>query len=457
MTESVNRILALILVTAVLGGCSNEQDKVPAEAPTAVVQTATTPTAAALPTCSPTSIPTSTPTPSFTPTPAPTFTPTPTLTPIPELTITMAGDILLHTGVEKDCLQADGTYDYSSIFKNTKDFISSFDVALVNQEVIIGGKEIGISGYPRFNASYELADALSDAGFDVVLHATNHALDQGKKGITNCLENWSRFPEIDVLGIYLTEADAEDQIVYIEKNGIRISILNFTYGTNGIKVPSSAPWMVGPLLVSSPAKEGNEQAVKRITDLIDKAVSNSDFTIVSPHWGTEYSLTQNATQREWNRIFYDHGVDLVMGTHSHVIQPIVIVDKETTLNALKYNFDPEKPREVGADKMLVYYSLGNFVNWTEETGDKILKRMIGGMPEVTLGFDDNGNVVIKDFGVKAVVTHTATGKNAVTVYRLDDYKDELAKENEIADRAGEPLTIDYCKELLNSVWGDLWE
>ncbi len=456
--QKTNYLIPALLLAILLGGCTKAENIAPGDGPksTASVTEAAvktpdptdtaTPTATLSPTPTKTPVPTDTPTPSATPSP----------TPLPELTITMAGDILLHTGIENDCLQADGTYDYRSIFANTKDFISSFDVALVNQEVIIGGSELGVSGYPRFNAGYEMADALSDAGFDVVLHATNHALDKGKTGVINCLENWSRFPEIDVLGIYLTEEEAENQIVYIEKNGIRISILNFTYGTNGISVPSSAPWMVGPLLVNSPNAEGKENAVKMITDLIDRAAANSDFTIVCPHWGVEYSLTQNASQREWNRIFYDHGVDLVMGAHSHVIQPMVIVNNETTLNVLKLNFDPDQPRELSSDQMLVYYSLGNFVNWTEESGEKILKRMVGGMPEITLGLDDKGEVVIKDFNVRAVVTHVATGKNLVSVYKLEDYTDGMAGENEISARAGTELTLDYCRDLLNSVWGDLW-
>ncbi|MCR5583918.1 MAG: CapA family protein [Lachnospiraceae bacterium] len=446
------RILALLMAFALFGGCTQAGNETPGDNGTPTGTASVTQSAVKTPeaTATPTQTSTSTPTPTFTPTP------TNTPTPVPELTITMAGDILLHTGVENDCLQADGTYDYSSIFANTKDFISSFDVALVNQEVIIGGSELGVSGYPRFNAGFELADALADAGFDVILHATNHALDKGKTGILNCLENWERFPDIDVLGIYLTEQDAEDQIVYIEKNGIRISILNFTYGTNGISVPSSMPWAVGPLLVNTPNAEGKEGAVKKITDLIDKAEANSDFTIVCPHWGSEYSTTQSANQREWNRIFYDHGADLVMGTHSHVVQPMVIVNNETTLNVLKYDFDRDQPKELRSDQMLVYYSLGNFVNWTEESGEKILKRMVGGMPEITLGLDDNGEVVIKDFNVRAVVTHVATGRNLVSVYKLEDYNEEMARENEIANRAGTELTIGYCKELLNSVWGDLW-
>lgn len=104
-----------------------------------------------------------------------------------ELTLIMVGDILLHTPVAKSGVQQDGSYDFTALFANVKDEVEAADLALVNQEVIIGGTALGITGYPSFNAPFELGNALVEAGFDVVLHATNHTLDKGKKGIANCL------------------------------------------------------------------------------------------------------------------------------------------------------------------------------------------------------------------------------------------------------------------------------
>ena len=100
----------------------------------------------------------------------------------PEYKIIMVGDILLHTPVEESCLQPDGSYDYDSLFSHTKEEIAAADLALVNQEVIIGGADLGISGYPCFNADYSLCDSLVGAGFDVICHATNHAMDKGRAG-----------------------------------------------------------------------------------------------------------------------------------------------------------------------------------------------------------------------------------------------------------------------------------
>ena len=148
--------------------------------------------------------------------------------PVPEITLIMVGDILLHTPVAKSAQTEDGGYDFSAIFENVKEEISEADLALVNQEVIIGGAQLGVTGYPSFNAPYELGDALDEAGFDVILHATNHTLDKGKRGLLNCLDFWQEnYPEKAVLGIHDSEEDQGEIYVY-EQDGIKIAILNYT-------------------------------------------------------------------------------------------------------------------------------------------------------------------------------------------------------------------------------------
>ena len=103
----------------------------------------------------------------------------------PEIDLLMVGDVLLHDNVQNSGKLADGTYNYDHLFANVKEDIEAADIAIVNQEVILGGTELGLSGYPAFNGPHEVADAIVDAGFDVVLHATNHTLDKGKKGLLN--------------------------------------------------------------------------------------------------------------------------------------------------------------------------------------------------------------------------------------------------------------------------------
>ncbi|MCR4739488.1 MAG: CapA family protein [Lachnospiraceae bacterium] len=341
------------------------------------------------------------------------------------ISLVMVGDILLHVPVCSSARRDDGTYDFSAVFSETKDDIEAADLALVNQEVIIGGEELKISGYPTFNAPYEIADALVDTGFDVILHATNHALDRGKKGLDNCTSYWEEnYPDIAYIGIAVDEDKADDIYVY-ENKGIKIAILNYTYGTNGIPLPSGMPYAVNLL-------EEN-----RVTEDIKRAEEIADFTVVCPHWGIEYSLETSADQEKWKDLFLENGVDLVIGTHPHVIEPIEVYEREN------------------GEKMLVYYSLGNFVSWTSGTGAKVSKRMLGGMAKVLIGREDE-NVVIKDYGVKALVCDLHKGPDGVVVYPLSEYNEEMAAEN-IIGRQADGFSYEYLVSLCNEVWGEGWE
>ena len=350
---------------------------------------------------------------------------------IPEYKIIMVGDVLLHTPVEESCLQPDGSYDYDSLFAWTKDEIQAADLALVNQEVIIGGADLGISGYPCFNADFSLCDSLVETGFDVICHATNHAMDKGRAGLVNCAKYWkTQYPQITVLGIHdtvETSTSCGADPVILELPDMRIAVLNYTYGTNGIALPEDMPYAVDLLDEEQVAAD------------IQRAEELADFTIVCPHWGTEYRLTPDASQEKWTKIFAENGADLVLGTHPHVIEPIEWVT------------DEESDHE-----MLVYYSLGNFVNWTSGTGEGVANRMVGGMAEVTLTMNDNGEVEIADYGVKPLVSHVTSGPGGVTTYFLEEYSEELAGENEIVSQDPE-FSYEYCVNLCDSVWGDLWK
>ncbi len=346
-----------------------------------------------------------------------------------EITIVMVGDILLHSPVEEAAKRDDGSYNFDFIFENLKKDISSADIAIVNQEVIIGGQELGVSGYPSFNAPYQIGDALVYAGFDVVCHGTNHALDKGKSGLLNCCKYWrEQHPEITVVGINETE-DAYNNIDIVEEKGIKIAILNYTYGTNGIPQPKGMPHAVDML-----DKDKVERDLKF-------AEENADFTIVCPHWGTEYNLGVDKSQKYWTEIFRKNGADLVLGTHSHVIEPIEMLE-DVGIGITNNHGDGD---------MLVYYSLGNFVNWTSGKGKGVANRMVGGMADVTIGRNAKGEVVIKSYGVTPVVTHLQKGHEGVIVYPLTEYTDELGKNNEIV-KQDPGFSAQYCRELANKVW-----
>ena len=349
-------------------------------------------------------------------------------TPEPEpaqVTLLMVGDILLHTPVEKSAKRDDGSYSYDAIFSHTKDLIEAADLALVNQEVILGGTELGISGYPRFNAPYAVGDDLVEAGFDVICHATNHAMDKGKDGVVNCLRFWEEnYPEITVLGLH---DNADDPLYVYEQDGIKIAFLNYSYGTNGIALPSDMPYAVDLL-------SNRDKVLKDIA----YAEEIADFTVVCPHWGTEYRLTADASQEKWTKLFLENGVDLVLGTHPHVIEPV------------------ELKTDDAGHSMLVYYSLGNFVNWTSSSGSGIANRMVGGMAQVTLERGEDGTVSIADYGVTALVCHLKGGQDGVTVWPLSSYGEELASENEIRKQDA-AFSYQYCTDLCDEVWGTLWK
>ncbi len=346
--------------------------------------------------------------------------------PEPEVSLVMVGDILLHDAIENKFAAEDGTYNFAPLFANVKEEISQADVALVNQEVIIGGSDLGITGYPNFNAPYEVADYLVDTGFDVVLHATNHALDRGVKGINNCLDNWAqKYPSEVILGIHNSQESQDDIYVY-EKDGMKIAILNYTYGTNGISLPSSMPYAVDLL------------EEDRVVNDIARAKEMSDFVVVCPHWGTEYNLGTDRMQEKWTNIFLENGVDLVIGTHPHVIEPVEMLENPET-----------------GHKMLVYYSLGNFCSWTSSDGEGVANRSIGGMAEVTLQRDDSGNVVISDYGIQPIICHLSHAENGVAVYNIQDYTEEMANGSIIKEKDSS-FSLQYATDLCDEVWGDLW-
>ena len=344
----------------------------------------------------------------------------------PEISIIMVGDMLMHTPVEESAKQEDGSYSYDALFANTVDEIQAADLAIVNQEVIIAGEKYGISGYPAFNAPFELGHDLIEAGFDVICHGTNHALDQGKKGLKSCLSFWEEnYPDVPVLGIHGSQTE-QDEIYVYEQDGVKIAVLNFTYGTNGIALPSDMPYAVDLL------------EEEKVIEALNKAEELADFTVVCPHWGNEYELGVVQSQKNWTEIFLKNGVDLVIGTHPHVIEPVeMMVDEET------------------GQSMLVYYSIGNFCNWTSSSGTGIANRMVGGMAQVTIGLDEIGEAFIMEYGVEPVVCHLSEGINGVSVFFLNEYTEDLAAQNEIISQDAN-FSYNYCVELCDKVWGDLW-
>lgn len=334
------------------------------------------------------------------------------------INLKMVGDVLIHSPLYKNGKQSDGSYNFDHFFANISQDISTADISIVNQETILGGTELGLSAYPKFNSPKEVGDAEVKAGFNTILHATNHTLDKGEIGLNNCLDFWkSKHPNVTILGINETETDYNNIYVYT-KNDFKIAILNYTYGTNGLPIPSNKPYCINTL-----------DKDKVISD-IEKAKKLADMVIVCPHWGTEYKLTPDDYQDTWTQLFLEHGVDIVIGTHPHVLQPI-----ETLTSSSGHT-------------MLVYYSLGNFISCQDTK-----ECMIGGMADITLEKDSSGKCRIKQYGLVPIVTHRVFTMGQYTSYKLSDYTQSLVAENTIKKYAFD-FSIDwintFCKDVLGN-------
>lgn len=330
-----------------------------------------------------------------------------------KVTLLATGDNLIHNTLIAAGEQADGTLNYDSLYANIKPEIERFDISIIDQETVLGGSEFEYSGYPVFNTPWEVGEAAIRAGFDVFNCATNHTMDMGWGGIENELEFFSNHKEAVALGVNANEEN-RNKITYYEKNGITFALLNYTYGTNGIPLPDDKPWCVNLL---------DKEAV---TKDLKEAREHADFVIVFPHWGTEYSFEVSDYQEEYTKLFSDMGVDLVIGCHPHVIEPVKWVTNEST-----------------GKKMLVYYSLGNFISHQID-----LENLLGGMAEVTIEKRD-GKTEITSAKFVPVVCHynrDENGRFAFNVYKLGDYNDDLA--NTHSQSGG---TVDYYTKLVNDV------
>ena len=252
-----------------------------------------------------------------------------------ELSLVMVGDCLLHTIVYKAAEQSDGTYSFKNMFSNIAPLVKGYDLAYYNQESIIGGKELGLSSYPTFNSPEEIGDDMISMGFNMVSLANNHTMDKGVIGVTNSVEYWRTKSGVYWTGQALSEEERTKNIRVEEKNGIKYAFLSYTTVTNGLLPPSGKEYMSNVY--------SDEKAKKDIELIKDKV----DLIIVAMHWGVEYTNNEVPEQKKIAEYLSSLGVNLIIGAHPHVIEPITYVNDT-----------------------LVFYSLGNFVS-SQDSSDKL--------------------------------------------------------------------------------------
>ena len=330
------------------------------------------------------------------------------------ISIVAVGDNLLHMPVVNSGKQPDGSYDYSHIFAKLQPIFKEADLAVIGQESVFGGEHMGYSGYPLFNSPSDMGKTLVNEGFDIVLHASNHVADKWAEGIENTLAFWETFPQVTVLGINKSEEEKQE-VDILEVKGAKLAVLNYTYGTNGISLPSDKSYLVNYI---------DEEKIQKDVAF---AESNSDFTVAFMHWGTEYSFKPDDYQKALCTKMCDWGVDLIIGSHPHVIEPVEWYTSEN------------------GNQMLVYYSLGNYVSRQLEA-----KNLLGGLANIELKFNGE-RVYIHDYSFMPIVTHYNTQFSGFAVYPLKNYTDALAQGHGVAMKDG-AVSVERFRKIVENVF-----
>lgn len=334
------------------------------------------------------------------------------------------GDNLIHTTIYEEADrfagdEDDGAYDFTPMYSEVKNLIDGNDIAFINQETIVGGYDMGLSGYPVFNSPSEVAENVKSAGFNLVNMATNHSLDMGQQAVDNELETYRNLEDMYFAGIADSE-EAYDNITVFEKNGVKFAFLAYTASTNGIELPN--PYTIHLF---------DEDQIR--SD-VERAKEISDVVILSAHWGEENIDYATDFQEYYAQFFADLGVDVVIGTHPHVIQPIEWYEGEN------------------GNKTLVTYSLGNFLG-----GMLAVNNIVSGMVSFDFVKSDGGISVENVKWTPFVIHFELDGDDIMEdrcnykVYPLSEYTDELAEKHALNGYEGQQVTVDYIKQHTEDV------
>ena len=304
-----------------------------------------------------------------------------------EASVFMVGDALIHSNVYEDARGTDGSYDFKPMLEQIKPISIKYDLKYYNQETILGGATLGYSSYPRFNSPTEVGDAFLDAGFNLVSLATNHTMDKGEAGVINSVNYWKSKENVVYSGQWTSNEEREESHVY-NINGISYAFFSYTTWTNGLETPAGKEYLNN---VYSPEKAAAD--IAKVKDL-------ADVIIVAMHWGTEYSLGVSSQQTEIANYLSSLGVNLIIGSHPHVVEPVEYIND---------------------GKTFVIYSLGNFIS--DQIG---IERLTGLMMEVTIkkvvDVDDTVTISIESPKAELIYTYSKYGSNfkVYPYYRLDN-------------------------------------
>lgn len=330
------------------------------------------------------------------------------------------GDNLIHGAIYYYNNNGDGTYSFDDIYQNTNYLTQAADVAYINFETICAGTELELSSYPTFNGPVEVIDAVNGAGFDWLSGASNHTFDRGEAGILKELDYVrSNYPTMTITGIHDSAEDAQQSVV-LNVKGLKIGVLDYTYGLNGFALPEGKEYLVD--LIDDDKMASDMEKLKKV----------SDVQIVSMHWGQEYQFAPNEEQERLAQYLSDLGADVIIGTHPHVIQPMDYVEGKD------------------GNTTLVMYSLGNFLS-----AQDVNYRMLGGMATWNIEYNKTkDSIAFKDVKFLPTITQIEGQYSFYRTYALKDWNDELANRHTLKTVEGQEVSRQYFVDLVNEVMND---
>lgn len=332
------------------------------------------------------------------------------------------GDNLMHRSCTLSAKNADGTYDFTKHFANMADIFKAADLAVISQDTVLGGIELGATSTETgiFNTAVELADGMADAGINVVLAANNHIMDEGSAGLNTMMSYFStKYPNITLLGVN-NSREAKDEPVYVETNNIKIAMINYSYGSNQTADLDASPYLL------------NQYDEDWLSDILKQAREEADFIIAFPFWGEQNSMDYTQEQERQAQFLADNGVDLIIGSYPHVVEPVKWITAEN------------------GDRTLVYYSLGNF-----QSIQNTVENMLGGQANVTISKEEDGTH-ISDYSLDFVVTHYEQRESSeyydiVTTYPLADYTSDLAARHGMSVSGNEEFDLASLQGLSSQI------
>ena len=332
------------------------------------------------------------------------------------------GDNLMHRSCTLSAKNADGTYDFTKHFANMADIFKAADLAVISQDTVLGGIELGATSTETgiFNTAVELADGMADAGINVVLAANNHIMDEGSAGLNTMMSYFStKYPNITLLGVN-NSREAKDEPVYVETNNIKIAMINYSYGSNQTADLDASPYLL------------NQYDEDWLSDILKQAREEADFIIAFPFWGEQNSMDYTQEQERQAQFLADNGVDLIIGSYPHVVEPVKWITAEN------------------GDRTLVYYSLGNF-----QSIQNTVENMLGGQANVTISKEEDGTH-ISDYSLDFVVTHYEQRESSeyydiVTTYPLADYTSDLAARHGMSVSGNEEFNLASLQGLSSQI------